>query len=304
METLSQWLICGTVPDAEFSLVDTTWEMRDNQLRAEGCAPLPVQRGTAALLAAAVQACTVLNIPPPRALLVGDTGNGNGSRQLYEHLATTLGQRIPALAGLTFHYLFPDLDGHNRVLMAVDALPQRPLLVADAGFMYVAKMSGYAGEYDLFTPDVGEMAFLADEHAPHPFYARGFLLANDEDVPALVQRANAHGNCARHLLIKGRVDHIAVNGELVDKVESPQVPAMEAMGGTGDLITGIVTALLMAGRSPVSACRLAARTNRILGDLTNPTPATQVTELLPHLPDALLVAESRCRDDCSSTRLI
>ena len=46
----------------------------------------------------------------------------------------------------------------------------KPTLVADAGFMYVAKMSGYADAYDLFTPEAGELAILADEKAPHPFY--------------------------------------------------------------------------------------------------------------------------------------
>jgi len=45
-------------------------------------------------------------------------------------------------------------------------------LIADAGFMYAAKMSGQASKYDLFTPDVGELAFLADEEAPHLFYTR------------------------------------------------------------------------------------------------------------------------------------
>jgi ADP-dependent NAD(P)H-hydrate dehydratase / NAD(P)H-hydrate epimerase len=50
---------------------------------------------------------------------------------------------------------------------------RRPILIADAGFMYAAKMSGQAACYDFFTPDVGELAFLADEMAPHPFYTRG-----------------------------------------------------------------------------------------------------------------------------------
>jgi len=35
-------------------------------------------------------------------------------------------------------------------------------------------MSGNAQSFDLFTPDAGELAFLADEEAPHPFYTRGF----------------------------------------------------------------------------------------------------------------------------------
>ena len=69
-------------------------------------------------------------------------------------------------------------------------------------------MSGYADHYDLFTPDVGELAFLADETAPHPFYTRGFLLAEDKDIPELVARAYAGNNAARHLLVKGSTDHV------------------------------------------------------------------------------------------------
>ena len=57
----------------------------------------------------------------------------------------------------------------NRVLFAVEEMAKRPVLIADAGFMYAAKMSGQSSKYDLFTPDVGELAFLADEEAPHPF---------------------------------------------------------------------------------------------------------------------------------------
>lgn len=288
-EGRKDWLICGTVPDPEFALHENVWTVRDGRLHAEACGSLPIQRGTPALLAAAGLACTGLGIDPPRALLVGDCGNGDGSRKLYTHLAGTLHQTQPPPDGLTFHYLFPDLDGHNTVLMALEEQAHRPLLVADAGFMYVAKMSGYADLYDLFTPDVGEMAFLADEQAPHPFYTRGFLLATEDDVPELLRRATEHGNCARHLLIKGACDRIVAADKVLATISEPQVPAMEAMGGTGDIITGTVTALLMAGYSIVDAATIAARTSRVLGDLTNPVPSTQVAQILPRLPDALRV---------------
>ncbi|MEA2039117.1 MAG: hypothetical protein U9N82_04730 [Thermodesulfobacteriota bacterium] len=43
--------------------------------------------------------------------------------------------------------------------------------------------------YDLFTPDVGELAFLADEAAPHPFYASGFILHQEKRIPDLIKRA-------------------------------------------------------------------------------------------------------------------
>ncbi len=194
------WMICGTVPDASFPLTGGRWRLDGGFLHAEGggIAPLSVQRGTPALLGTALLTCETLGVEPPTALLAGDTGNGDGSRKLYSRLAAS--SSLSGVRGITFHYLFPDLDGHNRVLMALEEADPKPVLVADAGFMYVAKMSGYADAYDLFTPDAGELAFLADEKAPHPFYTRGFLLAADEDIPSLVERAYQHGNAARFLL--------------------------------------------------------------------------------------------------------
>lgn len=117
--------------------------------------------------------------------------------------------------------------------MALQALEHKPLLAADAGFMYVAKMSGYADAYDLFTPDPGELAFLADEKAPHPFYTRGFLLAEEEDIPGLLARARQHGNCPSNLIIKGQADYIVCNGEIRATVTDPSVAAMECIGRYG-----------------------------------------------------------------------
>lgn len=138
--------------------------------------------------------------------------------------------------GLTFHYLMPDIAWHNKILWGLEALPRRPLLVADAGFMYAAKMSGYAAHYDLFTPDAGEMAFLADETAPHPFYTRGFLLQEEGRIPDLIRAAHAGENAARHLLVKGRTDYVVAAGEILDVIDAPDTPALEPIGGTGDAL--------------------------------------------------------------------
>ena len=48
------------------------------------------------------------------------------------------------------------------------------MLVANAGFIHAAKISVYAKKYDFFTPDAGELAFLADENAPHLTYTSFF----------------------------------------------------------------------------------------------------------------------------------
>ncbi|MEG2171951.1 MAG: NAD(P)H-hydrate dehydratase [Desulfovibrionaceae bacterium] len=284
------WLIVGTVPHEDFPLTFGVSRMEGDHLYV-GEQRVSVDRGTAALAAAAWLTCATYHetgaAPQeccvPHLLLVGDTGDGKGSRAVYAWLVenlVTLAAQPSALCGLTFHYLFPDVDWHNRVLMSIEMLARKPLLVADAGFMYVAKMSGYADAYDLFTPDVGEMAFLADENAPHPFYTRGFLLATENDIPTLLTRAHSHGNCAQNLIVKGAKDYVVQGANILDTVDSPAVEAMEAIGGTGDIVTGIVTGLLALGLPMREACLKAVRTSRLLAHMAAPDPATQVGELL------------------------
>jgi NAD(P)H-hydrate repair Nnr-like enzyme with NAD(P)H-hydrate dehydratase domain len=277
-------IVVGTIPDPAVPVLDALVEVAGNALTVGGRA-LPPDRGTPALLAAAAMTCDFLGEDPPHALLVGDEGLGNGSRALYRHLAEVLPSRRGAV--LAFHYLQPDVDGHNRALMAAQSMAGPPALVADAGFMYAAKMSGFAGEYTLFTPDAGELAFLADEAAPHPFYTRGFILQDENRVPGLIKRAYEHDNAARCLLVKGRVDRIADRTGILAEVSAPSVEAMEAMGGTGDTVTGMTCALMAAGLSAPKAAHVAAQANRYAGEAARPTPASQIGELIPHIPQAL-----------------
>jgi NAD(P)H-hydrate repair Nnr-like enzyme with NAD(P)H-hydrate dehydratase domain len=246
---------------------------------------VPVNRGTPALAGAAIRASQVLGLAAPEGILVGDIGRGGGSRELYRDLTRMLPKA--EFTTLVFHYLQPDVDWHNKVLFAVDAMNQRPKLIADAGFMYAAKMSGQAPAYDLFTPDVGELAFLADETAPHPFYTRGFILHQDNQVPDLIARAYEHKNGARHLLVKGEIDYVVCKGEILARVDQPAAEAMEAMGGTGDTLTGLVAALVETGRSIPESARVAARANRLAGFYAAPTPASQVVDIIRQISRAL-----------------
>ncbi len=278
------WLIVGTVPRADYGLTWGSYALRGNVLEMEGRV-VNVARGTSALMATAAVATGVLGAEKPEALLAGDTGSGAGSREAYARM--TAGLEGSAYDGVTFHYLMPDVVWHNKILWILEALPSRPLLVADAGFMYAAKMSGFAAHYDLFTPVAGEMAFLADEVAPHPFYTRGFLLQEEERIPELIPLAYAAENAARHLLIKGRTDYVVAEGAIIAAISDPDIPALEPIGGTGDTLTGLVTALLASGLSVPTACRVAALANRHVGSLASPTPAWGVADLLPFLPRAL-----------------
>lgn len=276
--------VVGTIPDKDFPLVAGQVRLENDSICIQG-KRVAVNRGTPALLAAAFKAGEILDQPATFAYLVGDIGLGDGSRRLYEYLTQHLGQSD--FQTVTFHYLQPDVDWHNRVLFAVEEMQERPILIADAGFMYAAKMSGRAPEYDLFTPDVGELAFLADEEAPHPFYTRGFILHEENRVPDLIARAYAHKNAPRYLLVKGQVDYVASEHGVQATIDSPVGEALEAIGGTGDTLTGIVASLVEAGIDVMEATIIAAQANRLAGHYAKPTPATQVIEMVSHIPKAL-----------------
>jgi len=276
--------IAGTVPIRDFPLthgpltVSGSWlEIRGNRV--------DVNRGTPALMAAAVAASETLGSDAPYGFLVGDIGHGKGSRELYHHLTEHVADH--PISVMTFHYLQPIAHWNEKVITAVLSTHTPPRLIADAGFMYAAKMSGHAKRFDLFTPDMGELAFLADEDAPHPFYTRGFILHETNRAPELIARAYAHGNAARYLLVKGATDYVADRSGILEAVSEPSVPALEPIGGTGDTVTGIASALVEAGYAVPEAAAAAAAANRLAGQYAQPTPATQVIEIIKQIPRAL-----------------
>ncbi len=277
--------VAGTVPDQTFPLTHGPVHISGDCLLIGG-RKVPVNRGTPALLAAAVRASECVSGQEIYAFLIGDIGKGEGSRKLYAFLEQHLIE-FDTIRVLTFHYLQPDVDWHNRVLFAVEALSRSPLLIADAGFMYAAKMSGQASNYDFFTPDVGELAFLADETAPHPFYTRGFILHQDDRIPDLIKRAYQHRNAAKYLLVKGKPDYIANEHHIIETVDAPSFEAMEAIGGTGDTLTGLLTVLCGTDLSLEKAAVLAATANRRTGLYANPNPATQVGDLIDKIPQVM-----------------
>lgn len=282
--------VVGTVPDAQFPMTHGRIRLVDGHLHLNGL-NVPVNRGTPALIAAAVKASESIAGPDIYAFLVGDIGRGDGSRKLYRFLERHLAEFNFKV--LTFHYLQPDVDWHNKVLFAIEAMAKRPILIADAGFMYAAKMSGQAASYDFFTPDQGELAFLADEMAPHPFYTRGFILHKDNNVPDLIQRAYQHQNGADYLLVKGQPDYLADVKGVIATVDNPAFDAMEAIGGTGDTLTGLLTVLCGAGFKLPEAALMAAKANRLTGYHAEPNPATQVAELVDKIPQALSIVHSQ-----------
>lgn len=276
--------LVGTIPIENIPLLSGTIALDGDHIVLEN-ERISVNRGTPAMIAAAAETLAYMGKPSPVAYLVGDIGDGDGSRHLYNHLSENIGEY--SLKTLALHYFQPDVHLFKKLFSTIYELDERPTLVGDAGFMYVAKMGGDAALFDLLTPDAGELAYLADEKAPHPFYTRGFILHEDNQVPDLIARAYRHKNASTYLLVKGATDYIADENGVIATVDQPQEEALEAIGGTGDTLTGIVSALIESGMDMESAAINAARVNRLAGAMAKPTPATQVYEVIRQIPRAL-----------------
>lgn len=277
-------LLAGAVPVDRLPLLIGPISLTDQGVKIDGH-ELPINRGNEAMMTAASLICREYGAEPPVGMVAGDIGKRDGSEAIYNHLA----DHLPEMGAevLTLHYVMPDLKLNKKVLATVDTMTDKPTMIADAGSMYVAKAGGDAHYYDVFTPDLGETAFLADDKADHPSFTRGFIFNMEEDVPELIRRAYAGNNATKTMFVKGAVDYICQDGEIVDTIKEPCVETMEPIGGTGDLITGMISGLLYVGVSPLLACRIAGRVNRAAGVLSQPTPATQVQEILRCLPKAL-----------------
>ena len=275
-------IIAGTVPDREMPLTvgkvnaDGDWLVIDNRR-------FPRMQGTGAMVSAALSVCDYLKLERPIVVVAGDIGEGKGSRAIYEYLIENIGSLAPEVVAL--HYWLPDMALTKRLCDAIERCESKPLMIADAASMYSAKAASVAPCFDIFTPDATEMAFLADPAATHPAYIARHLFDTDvTQTPKLVGTAYENKSASKLLLVKGAVDYIVRDGEIIETIDEPSVPVLEAIGGTGDTITGLVAALTYAGLEPHEAAIIAARANRMAGKFANPTPATRVAEIIKQFP--------------------
>ncbi|NHV96750.1 MAG: sugar kinase [Thaumarchaeota archaeon] len=277
-------VIVGTVPIKDLPLYVGTPKIECNMLIL-GEQRIPCTMGTAALFFASHLTCQTLGVAPPVWVTAGDIGDGVGSRIIYQHLASNIKTIKPKV--LTLHYLLPIILLAKNMMVSIKEV--KPALIADAGSMYVMKSIKAAKEFDLFTPDPGEMAFLADPRATHPAYIQHYLFESDTtNIPGLIEQAYKQGNVPRVLLVKGAKDYIAKEGKILAVIDQPNIPTLEPIGGTGDTITGIVSALIYSGLEVEKAAIIAAKTNRLAGKLANPTTATRVLEIALQIPKALV----------------
>jgi hypothetical protein len=245
-----------------------------------------VTLGTAAMISAASATAQAVGFEDPYAYVIGDTGMGEGTVKLLKHLTEEFAGLEATV--MTLHYLLPTRDTFINLIEAAWKMEKRPFMIADAGALLNAKAVKMAQKFDLFTPDPGELSFLADPDAAHPAYVQHFIFDVDQtEVPKLSQEAYAHGDTPKYMIVKAPVDHVIVDGKVAGVIKEPNVPALEPIGGTGDTITGIVSALIASGMPVVEACIAACKINRETGKLASPTPATTIAQFIPHIREAV-----------------
>ncbi len=281
-------LLAGTIPIEDMPLTYGACRYGDRKLIIGDyvLAENYVALGTATMISAASATCQALGVDAPQAVVVGDIGKGEGTLKMFQFLTDEVSKLEPKV--LTMHYILPAREPFIKLVETVDRMEKRPFMIADAGSLLNAKAVGLSRKFDLFTPDPGELSFLADHDAAHPAYVRHFIFEVDNtEVARLGKEAWEHGDAPRYLLVKSATDHIFVEGKVVGVIKEPFIPALEPIGGTGDTITGIVSALIHSGIEPSEACIKAAKINRLVGQLSNPTPATRIAQLIPYIPEAV-----------------
>lgn len=278
-------LICGTIPWADFPLTCGEARFEGENLLIQDT-EIPCTQGTAALTSAACVTAVYLKNKPPQVILVGDNGNGKGSRLLYDYLIKNLSTISPDV--LLLHYILPVMGLMKKVCEAAAKCKKKPVMIADASSMYAAKAAGLAPFFDIFTPDLCEIAFLADADAVHPAYvSRHLFSAEIAQAQELIAAAYRQKSAAKVLVVKGAIDHVVEEGKILCTISEPDIPALEAIGGTGDTISGMIGALIDAGLSHSDAAITALKTNRKAGKYAQATPATKIRQIVQAIPNVL-----------------
>ncbi len=282
-------VLIGTVPNKSGLHIGSASAVGGN-LKI-GDTEFPVERGTAAMAASAAMICEFYGLQKPLCIFGADSGDGVGTNMMFHEVFENLDKYDPDV--VTLHYMFPKVGYGGPFIAKVDSLKKRPQLIADAGGMYLMKTTKLADKFDVFTPDQGELYFLADEMAPHPLYVREEIANKNLTVASLAGLAYNNKNTAKTTVIKGAIDYIYRDGAKVNEVTGPNIPAMEAIGGTGDTITGMLSALRFKGDPDADLKALTI--NRLIGERIGCTPATQISEFIKAIPEAVEEYEKKSR---------
>ena len=178
--------------------------------------------------------------------------------------------------------------GRRQQDLVLAAIEQDKPLVLDAdGLNNLSKIDGWAARRRcplVLTPHPGELARLTGKPVPEIQSAR-----QASAVRAVRQWSAAApaGAGPLVLLLKG-AGTVITDGRRV-RINTTGNPGM-ATGGTGDVLTGLVAALLAQGMEPFDAAALAAHVHGRAGDLAAADltqPAMIATDLIDRLPRAI-----------------
>jgi ADP-dependent NAD(P)H-hydrate dehydratase / NAD(P)H-hydrate epimerase len=279
--------LIGTVP-YKTGLYAGRADVKDNCLTVDD-REFSIERGTQAMAAACVQVCKFYGLDLPLCIFGGDVADGKGTDLMFQEVNSRLDKYSPKV--VTLHYMFPKIAWGEPFMDKINSLSVRPQLIADAGGMYLIKTINKSYLFDVFTPDEGELYFLADEFAPHPLYVRSELLHKDVSRETLLGEAYRNKTTAKTTVLKGARDYIYREGVKINEVVTPNIPAMEAIGGTGDTITGMLSALKYKKDPQAEYHSLIL--NRLIGKKITCTPRTQIAEFIKAIPAALDAYEEK-----------
>lgn len=278
-------LVCGTIPQNNFSIIKGEARFNGERLWV-GDSEIPCTQGTAALVSSACVTARHFNNSAPNVVLAGDTGKGKGSHLLYDYLINNLSALQADV--LLMHYILPVMGRMKKVVATAAGCKKKPVLMADASSMYAAKGAGVATEFDIFTPDLCELAFLADPDAIHPAYIKHHLFDTDvSQAEDLIKTAYKQKGAANILIVKGSTDYVVDNGKVVCVISEPDIPALEAIGGTGDTISGMTGAMIDAGMTKIESAVAALTTNRRAGENIGATPATKISRIIASISEVI-----------------
>ena len=153
---------------------------------------------------------------------------------------------------------------------------------------------------DAFAALSGHLGLLAGKRAVLTPHAREYeTLSGEKLPPGLSERAERLRAFSKKsgavVLLKGKIDVIASGDEV--RFNRTGNPGM-TVGGTGDVLAGVVGGLLAKGAAPFPAARMAAFANGYAGDLafrdrSYGLLASDVADRLPEVLKAFVPAERR-----------
>lgn len=159
-------------------------------------------------------------------------------------------------------------------LVVKEALALGRGIVLDATALYSSILEKVSGGRVVLTPHAGEFKRVFGKDVPSKL---------DERVKLVKEEAEKNRVT---ILLKGRFDVISNGVEVM--VNKTGTPAM-TVGGTGDVLSGIVAALLAWGNDPFEAAASAAWINGKAGELATSRFGLHIlaTDIIDFLPDVL-----------------